>query len=79
MADCAKFELIRSFGTLADWGAKVDLTLPLVQLYVRSGLLRVKARRVIGHAATISPGEFIQASEDWINDRTQVRNSAPGS
>jgi exodeoxyribonuclease V alpha subunit len=25
---------------------------------------------VIGHAATISAGEFIQASGEWINDRT---------
>jgi exodeoxyribonuclease V alpha subunit len=39
-------------------------------------VLRVKARgkrdviTVIGHAATISAGEFIQASGDWINDRT---------
>ena len=39
-------------------------------------VLRVKARgkrdliTVIGHAATISAGEFIEASGDWINDRT---------
>jgi exodeoxyribonuclease V alpha subunit len=39
-------------------------------------VLRVKARgkrdliTVIGHAATISAGEFIQASGEWINDRT---------
>src|SRR5436190_1862844 len=38
--------------------------------------LRVKARgkrhliTVVGHAATISAGEFIQASGEWINDRT---------
>ena len=39
-------------------------------------VLRVKARgkrdliTVIGHAATISPGEFIQASGEWSNDPT---------
>ena len=39
-------------------------------------VLRVKARgkrdliTVVGHAATISAGEFIQASGEWRNDRT---------
>ena len=39
-------------------------------------VLRVKARgqrdliTVIGHAAMISAGEFIQASGGWVNDRT---------
>jgi hypothetical protein len=39
-------------------------------------VLRVKARgqrdliTVLGHAAMISAGEFIQASGSWINDRT---------
>src|SRR3954462_7095285 len=39
-------------------------------------VLRVKARgqrdliTVVGHAAMISPGEFVQASGAWINDRT---------
>ncbi len=39
-------------------------------------VLRVKARgqrdlvTVIGHAALISAGEFIQASGTWVNDRT---------
>jgi exodeoxyribonuclease V alpha subunit len=39
-------------------------------------VLRVKAREqrdpitVIGHAAMISAGEFVQASGSWINDRT---------
>src|SRR5437764_5710487 len=39
-------------------------------------VLRVKARgqrdliTVVGHAAMISPGEFVQASGSWINDRT---------
>jgi exodeoxyribonuclease V alpha subunit len=38
--------------------------------------LRVKARgqrdlmTLVGHAAMISAGEFIQASGSWINDRT---------
>jgi exodeoxyribonuclease V alpha subunit len=38
-------------------------------------VLRVKARgqrnlvTVVGHAATISPGEFIQGSGEWTNDR----------
>jgi hypothetical protein len=39
-------------------------------------VLRIKARgqrdliTVIGHAAMISAGEFVQASGSWINDRT---------
>jgi exodeoxyribonuclease V alpha subunit len=39
-------------------------------------VLRVKARgqrdliSVLGHATMISAGEFPQASESWINDRT---------
>src|SRR6266704_3501858 len=39
-------------------------------------VLRVKARgqrdliTVLGHAAIISAGEFVQASGSWINDRT---------
>jgi exodeoxyribonuclease V alpha subunit len=39
-------------------------------------VLRVKARgqrdliTVIGHAAVISAGEFVQASGGWVNDRT---------
>src|SRR6201988_466478 len=39
-------------------------------------VLRVKARgqrdpiTVIGHAAMIAAGEFVQASGSWINDRT---------
>ena len=39
-------------------------------------VLRVKARgqrdliTVIGHAAMISAGEFVQASGTWVNDRT---------
>jgi exodeoxyribonuclease V alpha subunit len=39
-------------------------------------VLRVKARgqrdliTVLGHAATISAGEFVQASGSWVNDRT---------
>src|SRR5438477_11656490 len=39
-------------------------------------VLRVKARgqrdliTVIGHAAMISAGEFVQAGGSWINDRT---------
>ena len=56
-------------------------------------VLRVKARghrdlaTVVGHAATISPGEWITASGDWVNDRTHgqqfkarfVRTSVPSS
>jgi exodeoxyribonuclease V alpha subunit len=40
-------------------------------------VLRVKVRgqrdliTVIGHAAMISAGEFVQASGSWINDRTE--------
>ena len=39
-------------------------------------VLRVKARgqrdliTVLGHAAMISAGEFVQASGGWVNDRT---------
>ena len=39
-------------------------------------MLRVKARghrdlaTVVGHAATISAGEWITVSGDWVNDRT---------
>ena len=39
-------------------------------------MLRVKARgqrdliTILGHAATISAGEFVQASGAWVNDRT---------
>src|ERR1700739_1049319 len=39
-------------------------------------VVRVKARghrdlvTVVGHAATISAGEWITASGDWVNDRT---------
>src|SRR5207244_2923898 len=39
-------------------------------------VLRVKARgqrdliTILGHAATISAGEFVQASGAWVNDRT---------
>jgi len=56
-------------------------------------VLRAKARghrdlvTVIGHAATISAGEWITASGEWVNDRTHgqqfkaryVRTSAPSS
>ena len=56
-------------------------------------VLRVKARghrdlvTVIGHAATISAGEWITASGEWVNDRTHgqqfkarfMRTSAPTS
>src|SRR5215469_6231029 len=41
-----------------------------------SDVLRVKARgqrdliTVVGHAAMISAGEFVQASGSWVNDRT---------
>ena len=49
-------------------------------------VLRVKARgqrdliTVLGHAAMISAGEFVQASGTWVNDRThgvQFRASFP--
>jgi exodeoxyribonuclease V alpha subunit len=39
-------------------------------------VLRIKARgqrdliTVIGHAATIAAGEFVQMSGTWVNDRT---------
>ena len=44
-------------------------------------VLRVKARghrdltTVVGHSATISAGEWITASGDWVNDRKQDRKS----
>src|ERR1700712_48929 len=56
-------------------------------------LLRVQARAprdlvpILGHAATISVGEWLTASGEWINDHTHgqqfkaryVRTSAPSS
>lgn len=56
-------------------------------------VLRVKARghrdliTIIGHAAIISPGEWVTASGDWVNDHTHgqqfkarfMRTSAPAS
>jgi exodeoxyribonuclease V alpha subunit len=56
-------------------------------------VLRIKARghrdlvTVVGHAATISAGEWLTASGEWINDRTHgpqfkarfMRTSAPSS
>src|SRR6202171_1034248 len=56
-------------------------------------LIRVKARghrelvTVVGHAATISAGEWITAAGDWVNDRTHgqqfkagfLKTSAPTS
>ena len=56
-------------------------------------VLRVRARghrdlaTIVGHAATISAGEWITASGDWVNDRTHgqqfkarfMRTSAPSS
>jgi exodeoxyribonuclease V alpha subunit len=56
-------------------------------------VVRVKARghrdltTIVGHAATISAGEWITASGDWVNDRTHgqqfkarfLRTSAPNS
>ena len=46
-------------------------------------VLRVKARgqrdliTLVGHAAMISAGEFVQASGSWVNDRTPMP-SMPG-
>jgi hypothetical protein len=48
----------------------------LVERVTFHSVLRVKARgqrdliTVLGHAAMISAGEFVQASGNWINDRT---------
>ena len=48
-------------------------------------VLRVKARgqcdliTVIGHAAMINAGEFVQARGAWVNDRTHGLSSAPAS
>ena len=56
-------------------------------------VLRIKARghrdlvTVIGHAATITAGEWVTASGDWVNDHTHgqqfksrfLRTSAPTS
>ena len=56
-------------------------------------VLRVKARghrelvTVVGHAATISAGEWITAAGEWVNDRTHgqqfktrfMRSTAPSS
>jgi exodeoxyribonuclease V alpha subunit len=49
------------------------------------GVLRVKARgqreliTVVGHAAMITAGEFVQFTGTWINDRTQACSSVPPS
>ena len=46
-------------------------------------VLRVKARghrdlvTLVGHAATISAGEWITATGDWVNDRCAYRKSNP--
>ena len=56
-------------------------------------VLRTKARghrelvTVVGHAATVAPGEWITASGEWVNDRTHgqqfrarfIRTAAPSS
>jgi exodeoxyribonuclease V alpha subunit len=56
-------------------------------------VLRVKARAhrdlvtIVGHAATISAGEWMTATGEWVNDRTHgqqfkarfMRTSAPSS
>ena len=56
-------------------------------------VLRTKARghrdlvTVVGHAALVSPGEWITVSGEWVNDRTHgqqfksrfIRSSAPSS
>ncbi len=56
-------------------------------------VLRVRARghrdlvTVVGHAATVAPGEWITASGEWVNDRTHgqqfkahfIRTAAPSS
>src|SRR5262249_57701934 len=48
-------------------------------------VLRVKARgqrdliTLVGHAAMISAGEFVQASGSWINDRTHGVQFKPPS
>jgi exodeoxyribonuclease V alpha subunit len=56
-------------------------------------VLRIKARghrelvTVVGHAPTISPGEWLTAFGEWVNDRTHgqqfkarfMRTSAPSS
>ena len=56
-------------------------------------LLRIRARghrvlvTVVRHAATVSPGEWITASGEWVNDRTHgkqfrarsIRTAAPSS
>ena len=48
-------------------------------------VLRAKARghrdvvTVVGHAATISAGEWITASGEWVNDRTHGQQSGHDS
>jgi exodeoxyribonuclease V alpha subunit len=48
-------------------------------------VLRARARghrdvvTVVGYAATISAGEWITASGEWVNDRTQASSSRRGS
>jgi exodeoxyribonuclease V alpha subunit len=46
-------------------------------------VIRIKARghrelvTVVGHAATISAGEWITAAGDWVNDRTHGQQFSP--
>jgi hypothetical protein len=48
-------------------------------------VLRVKARgqrdlvTVVGHAAMIGAGEFVQMSGAWVNDRTHGLSTSPSS
>ena len=48
-------------------------------------MLRTRARghrelvTVVGHAATVSPGEWITASGEWVNDRTHGQQFGKGA
>src|SRR5262245_40360502 len=85
--------------TLSRWNIEQEVLAGLIERVTfhnaENGfcVLRTKARghreliTVVGHAATISPGEWVTASGEWVNDRTHgqqfraryLRTSAPKS
>jgi exodeoxyribonuclease V alpha subunit len=81
-ATCGAEVQISTIGQLAGTRAATEALAGLVERVTfhneENGfcVLRVKARgqrdliTVLGHAAMISAGEFVQASGNWINDRT---------
>jgi exodeoxyribonuclease V alpha subunit len=81
-ATCGAEVQISTMGQIASTRPATELLAGLVERVTFHNeekgfcVLRVKARgqrdliTVLGHAAMISAGEFVQASANWINDRT---------